>query len=130
MKKNLFIVLVFISSVLLSYAESSNGNYTSKDVELIFRQSKNTPVKHRMPGKKDVSGNYNVDLDVLYDTISQTIIVQYAGEENGEVRLYYGNTLMDYATDINCSFQIPTTGIYTIEVITENWVAEGYIDTE
>lgn len=68
-----------------------------------------------------------IDLEAFYDSESQTINVCYDGEIEGEVYLYLNENVVGYDSEINTSFQISSPGLYKIEVISESWIATGYI---
>jgi hypothetical protein len=69
-----------------------------------------------------------IDIDAWYNNESNSIDISYDGEAIGEVSLYLNGNILDYSTEINTTFALPyTTGIYRIEITTETWSAEGYI---
>ena len=52
----------------------------------------------------------------------------YDGETLGETFLYLNGNVAGYDSEINTSFQISSPGLYKIEVISESWIAVGYIE--
>lgn len=88
------------------------------DIHRKANPNKNTSV-NRVP--------IHIDLEAFYDSESQTISVCYDGESEGEVYLYLNENVVGYNSEINTSFQISSPGLYKIEVISESWIATGYI---
>lgn len=97
---------------------AGNASHTTK-INVGIRPNGNSSKPHRGP--------INVDIDVYYDADSQTLNVCLDGETEGEVFLYLDGTQVDYSPAINTSFFISTPGLYSIEIVTDSWTAEGQI---
>lgn len=121
MKKILSIILVMMSIVFSSVAqESNNGNYDRPIVlESHPIDNSGTSTRHRAPMR--------INIEAYYDSDSHSMNIYYNGEANGEVFLYLNESVIDYSSEINTTFFTPTAGLYKLEIISENWIAEGYI---
>lgn len=117
MKKILSLILVMMAVTLPVIAQESS----TRRVGLEVRQTKETTTTvHRAPARINVEAWYNVE--------NNSIDISYNGEEEGEVFLYMNGNLIDYDSIINTSLQLPSSsGLYTIEIISETWSAQGYI---
>ena len=67
-----------------------------------------------------------IPIEVFYEKESSTLRVYNYSETTGEVYLYLEGELIGYESEINTSFLISSPGFYKIEIIGENWIAEGY----
>lgn len=109
-----------VAITLPSIAQGSTGNSSSKRVELEIRQTKQTPTRmHRAP--------VFIDIEAYYNEEEGTLEICYDGEAIGETFLYLNGNVVGYNSDINTSFQISSPGLYKIEVISESWIAIGYL---
>lgn len=121
MKRLLSFFLLMVAITLPSIAQGSTGNSSSKRVKLEIRQTKETPTHmHRAP--------MFVDIEAYYNEEEGTLEICYDGDATGETFLYLNGNVVGYDSEINTSFQISTPGLYKIEVISESWVATGYIE--
>lgn len=68
-----------------------------------------------------------VDIEAYYNEEEGTLEICYDGEATGETFLYLNGNVVGYDSEINTSFQISSSGLYKIEIISENWIATGYI---
>lgn len=110
-----------VAITLPSIAQGSTGNSSSKRVELEIRQTKETPSHmHRAP--------VFIDIEAYYNEEEGTLEICYDGEASGETFLYLNGNVAGYDSEINTSFQISTPGLYKIEIISEYWIATGYIE--
>lgn len=69
----------------------------------------------------------HINVEAYYDMQTQTITILYNGETKGEVNLYYEGSLVDISSEINTSFSLSSNGEYAIEIVTETWIAAGYL---
>lgn len=119
MNKILSLILVMIAVALPMTAQDSNGNSNSKHVELKLKHNHTTPTMVHAP--------MHINIDVYYSEETGTLEVCYDGETTGEVYLYLDNNVIGYSSEINSAFQITDPGCYTIEIVTDSWIAEGHI---
>lgn len=120
MKKILSLILVMIAFHLQSVAQESPGRSSTVRIELETQQKNNSnhPV-HRAP--------IRVNIEAYYNEENGTLEICYDGEATGEAFLYLNDNIVGYSSEINCSFQISASGLYRIEIISETWIANGYI---
>lgn len=116
MKKLLLLILVLASFAATPRAETSPQK-KSYLVKLDIRQKQQKPTPMRSPMR--------VNVEACYDAQDQILTILYDGEADGEVNLYYEGSLVDISSEINTCFSLTSNGEYTIEIVTENWVAEG-----
>ncbi|MBO5457018.1 MAG: hypothetical protein J6A20_10950 [Muribaculaceae bacterium] len=121
MKKFLSLILMVIAIVTPSIAQEPKENSSSTTIKLEFQQTTEAPTLHRAPMR--------INIEAYYDSESHTINIYYDGEASGEVFFYLNETIIEYDSQINTSFQISTPGLYKIEIIGETWIAEGYIQS-
>lgn len=69
----------------------------------------------------------HIDIQAWYDAEAQNIVISYDGEQAGEVYLYLNGVPAGYSSDINTTFPISVSGLYSIEILGEDWVATGEI---
>lgn len=121
MKKTLSLILVMMSVVFSSLAQESNSGKTETPIVLLPHPIDNSgsSARHRAPMR--------INIEAYYNEGNGTLNICYDGEAIGEVYLYLNNIIVGYDSDINTSFQISTPGLYKIEIISEAWIAEGYI---
>lgn len=120
MKKILTLIFVIMSIVLPAIAQNSQEKSNSKVIELDFRNQTQKPSMLRMPMRVDIEASYEME--------SHTIEIIYDGCAAGEVFLYLNDTVIGYDSNINTSLQIPSIpGLYRIEIVSESWIAQGYI---
>lgn len=108
-----------ITLALPTMAQESKKNSTSQHVELEFRRIQNTPTILHAPMR--------INIDVYYNNENGVLEIFYDEEATGEVFLYLNENIIGYDSDINNSFQISVSGFYKIEIISETWVATGYL---
>jgi hypothetical protein len=120
MKRILALFLVMMSIVLPSIAQNSQERSKSKVIELDLRAGTQKPTMLRAPMRISVEAYYNIECN--------TIDIVYEGCSDGEVTLYLNDNIIGYDSIINTSFQLPSiSGLYRIEIVSENWSAQGYI---
>ena len=120
MKKVLSFILLTLAVVFPAVAQNSTTGSSTNRVKLEISQKKDPVTSiHRIP--------MHIDIEAFYDPESQTISVCYDGDGEGEVYLYLNENVVGYDSEINTSFQISSPGLYKIEVISESWIATGYI---
>lgn len=127
MKKLLFLIITVMMLAAQAVAQetpktnTSSPTTSSKDIKLEIAQYNNdTTGRHRI--------QMRVNLEAFYNEESNTIDILYDGDADGEVFLYLNGDIMDYSSEINTSLELPaTSGIYRIEIISQTWIAEGYI---
>lgn len=121
MKKILSLILVMITFAFQAIAgESKTSTSSSQGIMLEIAQFKETSGRHRAPMRVNIEAWYNAD--------SNTIDISYDGEAEGEVFLYLNQDIVEYDSKINASLHLPSShGLYTIEIISETWIAQGYI---
>lgn len=69
-------------------------------------------------------------VDVMFDSESLTVeVICNDTEIEGEVYIYNrdGN-LEGYSPTLNSTFQVSTSGLYTITILGEGWSGDGYIE--
>ncbi|MDE6416155.1 MAG: hypothetical protein K2K68_03915 [Duncaniella sp.] len=121
MKKLLLTTLLMMVAAFQSFADGT-GNTSSQNIRIDINSKglRGTTIR-RTPSQ--------IDLNVYYDAETQTIEISYSGDADGEVYLYHNETLVDYDTEINTTFSLPSpTGVYRIEVTTDSWTADGYLE--
>lgn len=121
MKKFLFLIIAIMTFTLHAIAdEPTPSTSSSQGIMLEIAQYKETPIRHRSPMRITIEACYNAE--------TNSIEISYDGEAEGEVFLYLNGDIIDYGSDINTSFVLPqSSGLYRIEIISEIWIAEGYI---
>ena len=122
MKKIFAIVLALMAFFLPSLAEDSKGNSNPKPITLESQpiDTKLDPTIHRAP--------MQINIEAWYEAALGTISINYAGETEGEVNLYCNGELVATSPDINSTFMLAESGFYTIEILTESWIATGTIE--
>jgi len=120
MKKILSLILVMIAFSIPSIAEETKTNSSEQLMKLnIHRKDKDQSKVHRAPMR--------IPIEAYYDEESRTISICYNGDAEGEVYLYLNENIVGYDSEINTSFQISAPGLYSIEIVTESWIADGEI---
>ena len=124
MKKFLFLILFIMSTIgnIVSLA-STNNTSSNRDlpINLDIHQVKRNPSVKRAPGI--------IDIEVYYNENTHTIEILYDGESIGEVFIYLDDKIVGYSSDINTIISLPSeNGNYKIEIITDYWIAIGYIE--
>lgn len=120
MKKVLSFILLMLAVVFPAIAQNPSNTSSNRRVGLEIRPKKDPVTSiHRTP--------MYIDLEAFYDSESQTVSVCYDGESEGEVYLYLSENVVGYDPEINTSFQITSPGFYKIEIISESWIATGYL---
>ena len=120
MKKLLSLIIAVMIPALQAMAQESKSETSSQQI-LLERTTKNlTYERTRAPMRVNIEAYYNAD--------SRTIDISYDGEATGETFLYLNGNVMDYSPEINTSLQVPSIpGLYQVEIVSENWIAQGYI---
>ena len=120
MNKFLSLILALITSTLPLVAEDNSNEPPSQPVEFEVhkKQDTSTPA-HRIPARINIQAYYNVE--------EGTLEVYYDGEAVGETFLYLNGNIIGYDTEINTSFPIATPGRYKIEIVSDSWIAIGFL---
>ncbi len=106
------IMIVGISIPTNALAESNKNVPYTMDMEISIRNNSSTTV-HRSP--------VHIAIDAIY-------YPEYNGDCEGEIFLYRDNNLIENHHEINTSLILPfESGSYRIDIITEDWTAQGYI---
>lgn len=121
MKKILSLILLMTAIIFTSFAEDSKDNSTCKPIQL-----ESHPIAGSGSSTRPRAPMY-IDIDAWYDSEEQVINISYDGDADGEVLLYLNGNIVDISSEINTTFRIQSPGLYQIEIITENWTAEGSI---
>lgn len=121
MKKILSLILLMTAIIFPSFAEDSKDTSTCKPIQLESHPiaSSSGSGVHRVP--------MYINIEAWYDSEGQVINISYDGDADGEVLLYLNGNIVDISSEINTTFRIQSPGLYQIEIITENWTAEGSI---
>lgn len=120
MKKILSLILVMMAVTLPIIAQESSSSSSTRRVGLEVTQTYGRPTTaHRAPMR--------INIEAYYNEGNGTLDICYDGEADGEVYLYINDTIVGYDSELNTSFQISTPGLYRIEIISETWIAQGYI---
>ena len=124
MKKLLFTFLFTTIFAFTSFSMNDNNednDSTEDNINLEFENKGIDPQngRNRTP--------IYMSLDVIYNHNNQILEVCYYGENNGEILLYHNNTLVNYSSELNTTFQLTNPGLYKIEIIEETWIATGYV---
>lgn len=69
----------------------------------------------------------HIDIQAWYDAEAQNIVISYNGEQAGEVHLYLNGVMAGYSSEINTVFSVSESGLYSIEILGEDWIAIGEI---
>ena len=123
-KMNKLLSLI-IAVMMLAFQAAAQGTpktpSSSQGIKLEITQYNNdTTGRHRTPMHINVVAFYNEEIN--------TIDISYDGEADGEVYLYLNGNAMDYSPEITTSLQVPSMhGLYQVMIITETWIAQGYI---
>ena len=120
MNKFLSLILALITSTLPLVAEDNSNEPPSQPVEFEVRpkQDTSTPV-HRIPARINIQAYYNVE--------EGTLKVYYDGEAVGETFLYLNGNIIGYDSEINTSFPIAAPGLYKLEIVSDSWIAIGFL---
>lgn len=110
--------MIFVAS---SFAQTSQGNSNSQNIGMKVQNNTSGSISgiNREP--------LNLDIEAFYDADTGCINVCYTGDATGEVYLYLNETIINYSPEINASFQIIFSGLYTIEIVGDGWTATGCI---
>ena len=118
MKRILSIICLIIAIALQTIAHESKED--SRNIEFKIGHKVNPPSLHRAP--------IRLELDAYYESNSNTVNIFYPGIGQGEVFIYLDEMPCGYSPVINTSILLPaSSGLYKIEIITEKWVAVGYL---
>lgn len=122
MKKILSLILVMMMFALNAMAEESKTSKSSQSIILEIAQYNDNESSGRFRAPM------RIGIEAWYNAESNTIDITYDGEAEGEVFLYLNEGIVEYDSKINTSLHLPSShGLYTIEIISETWIAQGYI---
>lgn len=121
MNRLISLMLAMMALVTPSFASTSISGDSLKPITL------ETEAKNNGDGSDRHRAPLRIGIEAYYNTVEQSINIFYVGEATGEVFLYLDGSIIGYDSDINTSFPVSTPGLYKIEILGENWVAEGYI---
>lgn len=120
MQKFLSILIMMLGMTIQSFAQESNDNSPSRNIPLEYRAIDNASKVHRMPMLMPVTVTYNMDSGYIDITNKECV--------SGEVYLYHNGVIIGYSSVITTSFSLTmSSGLYTVEIITNKWTAEGYL---
>lgn len=122
MKKFLTFIIVILAIVFPAFSGDSQGNGSNTTEIKLDTDKKGTstsPIRDRMP--------IHIDIQAWYDAEAQNIVISYDGEQAGEVYLYLDGMPAGYSSEINTVFPVLESGLYSIEILGEDWVATGEI---
>lgn len=121
MKKILSLILLMTAITFSSFAQDSKDTPSSVPIQLETHMptGSGSSTRPRTP--------MYIDIEAWYDSEEQVINISYDGDADGEVLLYLNGNIVDVSSEINTTFRIQSSGLYQIEIITENWTAEGSI---
>lgn len=119
----LFLVCFSLNASVDTYASNDTSNSNTKKVDLeILSKDTNTG------GNRQRAPRY-IDLEVFYSGSINSITINYNGDIEGEVYIYRNNILVGYDSQINTTILLPYYGgNYEIEIITDSWIAQGYLE--
>lgn len=119
MKRILLLLFLIVTTVIIPFAQNSKENSNSKPIRLEARGNETKSTVHRAP--------MYINIKAYYDAETNKISIIYDGEKSGEVFLYLNGNVIDYDSELNTSFQISECGLYKIEIISDSWIAEGFL---
>lgn len=120
MKKLLSLI---IAVMMLSFQAIAQESETTTSSQQIFLEHTTRNLTYERP-----RAPMRVNIEAFYNAESHTIDISYDGEANGEVFLYLNDDIIGYDSSINTSIQIPyVSGLYRIEIVSDTWIAQGYI---
>lgn len=121
MKKLLSLITVVMMLAFQAVAQESKTNTSSQGIMLEIAQYNNgNNGVHRAPMR--------VNIEAFYNAESNSIDISYDGDATGEVYLYLNGNAIEYSPELNTSLQVPSTpGLFRIEIMSETWIAQGYI---
>lgn len=121
MNKLLSLVIIMIMAAFQAMAQESKTNTSSQCIKLEITQFRTHKTGvHRAP--------MYISIEAFYDAENNSIDISYNGEANGEVFLYKNESIIEYDSNLNTSLHIPSSpGLYRIDIISEYWSAQGYI---
>lgn len=121
MKKFLTSILVAMAVIFPSFAnQPSDDEEESDEIGLEYTEIKDgTDGRNRAPQRYNISAHYYGE--------SQSILIYTASAIEGEVNLYLDDCLIDYSPSVNTCFQLQSEGFYKIEIVTDYWIATGYL---
>lgn len=120
MKKILALILVMMMFSLNAMAGESESSKSSQSIMLEIAQYNETTGRARAPMRIGIEAWYNAE--------SNTIDITYDGDATGEVYLYLNGNAIEYSPELNTSLQVPSThGLFRIEIMSETWIAQGYL---
>ena len=71
----------------------------------------------------------HINIDVWFDSDTNTFTVSYDGEATGEVTVYRNGDIVASDTEINTVLTVDgTPGLYTIEIVTDSSTATGSLE--
>lgn len=119
MKKLFFILIFALLSNHFIWAQAESE--TSGETVILQIKKKGFPGEiHRLP--------MNLDIEVVYFSETKTISIN-SYDITAEVSLYHNGILVDFCSSIPTSFSLPyKNGLYTIEIVGDNWIAEGSLE--
>lgn len=117
MRHAILILWLILTATFTISAAESNANLTFKGKT----KSGTSGKPHRAP--------IHLPIDVCYD--DETGIVTVTGDSNIEAEVYLydaAGCLVDYSPSLNTVFPVSETGIYTIYIESDSWLAEGTVE--
>ena len=124
MKKVLLHILAFMALSIPMFAQDPDNKPSTIPIIL-----ESLPIK-QIPNPKPHRTPMRICVEAYYDALAGTISIIYDGEKEGEVNLYRDAALVDSSSQINTTFFISDSGLYTIEINAESWTATGSIEIQ
>lgn len=116
----ILLMTIFMSS-MITWANTPSQDPGSIPVDIEIIQIDNKDNRPRKPSL--------INLELTYNILDNSINIQYIGSSIGEVFIYKESVLVGYDSEINTSILLPSNkGKYEIEIITDSWIAKGYLD--
>lgn len=122
MKRILLLIISLVSLFIHTLADEKHAKKTSEEKILLeIHQYNNDIPIHRAP--------VLINIEAYYNSISNTINIEYEDMCEGKVYLYHEDILEDFSPSINSSFQLLyLSGTYRLEIHCDGWSAVGFIN--
>lgn len=115
MKKLILLIFVVMTSVCALMGKDGTAP-SKRNLPITIKTRQTEFKKHRAPMR--------VPIEVVYDSNTQIIEVSTDSELEGEACLYHDGTVIDSASQINTTFQLPyEVGEYTVVITNDSWEA-------
>lgn len=115
----IYSILAIVAVAIPIKAQEPTEKDSLESIAFVIQDKRDKIIPKRAP--------MHVCIEAYYEMISNTLTVSYDGNSSGEVFLYMDGNIVGYNTNINTSFQIYESGLYTIKIVSETWTAYGYL---